>query len=81
MRFVSDFAPETIRGIARYVRRMLATIKARPKNRMELALALTAARIVVTTLERACVEAQVDPSIGDELVDDAGRVMDLVRWK
>ena len=84
MRFMTDFAPETIQGIARHTRKMLGSIKSRPKNRLELAYALAAAKIVVATLERACADAQVPGAVLDacnEMAADSKMVMDLVRWR
>jgi hypothetical protein len=78
-----QFAPDTLQGIARHTRQMLRSVKSRPKNRMELAYALTAAKIVVATLERAAAEAGLPDEViaaGDALALDAQRVMDLVRW-
>lgn len=78
-----QFAPETLQGVARHVRKMLGSIKSRPKNSQELAYALTAAKIVVATLEKAAADAGIPQSAieaGDELARDAARVMDLVRW-
>ena len=80
MTFMHTFSPQTIQGVARHVRKMLGSIKSRPKNLAELAYALTAAKIVVSVLERACGEAGVDTGIGDELVEDGRAVMDLVGW-
>ena len=84
MRFMTEFAPETIHGIARHTRKMLGSIKSRPKNRRELAYALAAAKIVVATLERACADAQIPDEVMDacrQMGDDSRRVMELIRWR
>jgi len=78
-----QFAPETLQGVARHTRQMLRSVKSRPKNRQELAYALTAAKIVVATLTKAAADAGIADEViaaGDALARDAERVMDLVRW-
>lgn len=84
MLFMFTFAPETLQAVARHTRSMLKGIKRRPKTSHELAAALAAAKIVVSTLETMAVEAGLSADVlaaCDELGRDAQRVMDLVRWR
>lgn len=74
-----NFHPDTVKGVAHYVRRMLGTIK-HTKNTRELALALAAAKVVVATLS----QYELPPEIvaaGDELAANTKQVMDIVRWR
>jgi hypothetical protein len=81
---VTNFAPETVRGVARHVRRMIRSVKSGTKNHLELAYALAAAKIVVATLETACQAAGIPDEVmcaAQEMAEDSRAVMDLVRWR
>ena len=74
IRFMTEFHPNTIQGIARHTRKMLGSVKSRPKNHLELAYALAAAKIVVATLESACQEVGIPEPVMDacnEMAADA----------
>lgn len=76
---MNNFHPDTIKGIARYVRRMLGVIK-HTKSDYELALALAAAKIVVATLDQYPLPREVVEA-GERIAADATQVMDLVQWR
>lgn len=78
---MSELSKKTVQDIARHVRAMLKS--RRPRTTYDLACALAAAKIVVTTLEKAAGEVSLPADVvaaGDELAADARRVMELVRW-
>lgn len=76
---MNDFHPDTIKGIAKYVRRMLGVIR-RTKSDYELALALAAAKVVVATLEQYPLPKDV-VAAGERIAADTTQVMDLVQWR
>ena len=79
---MNTFHPDTVKGVARYVRRMMAPVK-RSKSAYELGLALAAAKIIVATLSKAAAEAGLPDDVlaaGEEMAANAQEVMDLVRW-
>lgn len=72
---MNTFHPDTIKGVAYYVRRMLGLVK-RTKSERELGYALAAARIVVEVLKEYPTPFDVAEA-GAQMKD---QVMDLVRW-
>jgi len=81
MRFMTEFHQKTLQGVARHARGMLKTLKHGRKNARELAMAYTAAKIVVITLEQACQAAGVPQQVmvaSEELTGDMDKVLDLL---
>jgi len=78
----TNLSPESLKKISRYTRLMLKPIRT-CRTKAELAMALAAARTVVSALERACVKADIPESAleaGRELARDLDTVMDLTGY-